>query len=1009
MTSRLRQQTTSSIPERARNRHREVRQADEWLNSSVPADDTTFQIPHDVNASSNYLLLEDDDLDFLGGGDYTITLAQTSHRDVLTLASTPRNGRKSHIQAPSISPQAHDQQEARVSADEYEDVESRTTTPTPRGRSGAKRVSVTKPQAAPGPSSLPPTLTNTSTASGSNRDRDWHSPFLSPTSPTPTFALALEAPPFEIEQEHMTVGDYSSERGASCNHRAVSDVLIASPQAPPLRKGSARSPSKTVGASPVSTATYASPSDSSSRPAVRAPSSKHIHCASQDDQHRAERAEAEQVDTITLKFKAPRLSELTLMDRTEPQPSSSASRTDLRLDVGSGSGLSALSETGVQDTEIESRSPDLPDSVRGAAHAGRDWEQLEDLRASRGAASIPKIGKAVPASEARIEIQMKDKRAVQMAEKTKPASEQTKTKKAARAATSSSSAVAAPAKTMIKPDRKRKLEIDFKAGKSEKLGAQPAMKKTKLVRRNSPSFPGPIIPTDLTEKTTECNSSTSLIDKTTEMNAAPAFPSAVSEERPVQVHPPLPSMAHDVDVDVETTQHVHTTPNETMRGCELGEKVDHVIHSEQPQTTIAKPSSDSELLKERASALDDRSSAEKFVPQVHGRTKLKDLDLRKMTKTPRTSKEKSKARTEGLSSNSRKVSRTAGLPRNSEKVVQQTLCNQPSSQPPPLASKSHMVEDIPHSRALHEGLQSATEPSHMSSDFRVALGSDRASSAVSSTVFHSTGAGTSDSCMPEIPAASIPSLNQDLEPNDTNQRDEVVSGIPESKETSGSVLAEVVVDSTPLEPPSQTSGQMAQCESGALITAAASMPPRATSCRSPTRMNVQLKTVHRADEQKGKGKGKANVSRQGSQRPQPPADDMFERKKRDTYLHKGIDLSAHSTTRFQKANKDAQARSNANIPKHPQADSTNSGKQRNSRSGSVSRPTAAMPSVAGRGTSTFSRSEPISASRSTDSAVSAASDGKQITVVPANFASEISPNVSAIEFSSCVECLLTLV
>lgn len=1003
MTSRRRQQTTSSIPERARNHHREVRQADEWLNSGVPADDTTFQIPHDVNASSNHLLLEDDDLDFLGGGDYTITLAQTSHRDVLTLASTPRNGRKSHIHAPSISPQAHDQQEARVSADEYEDVEGRTATPTRRGRSGAKRVSVTNPQAAPGPSSLPPTDTNTSSASGSNRDRDRHSPLSSPSSPTPTFPLAPEAPPFEFEHGHMIVGDHRRELGASCDHRALSDVLIASPQAPPLRKGSARSPSKTVVASPVSTATYASPSDLSSRPAIRVPPSKHIHDASQEDQQGAELSEAEQVDTITLKFKAPRTSELTLMDRTEPRPSTSSSRTNLRLDVGSDSGLSALSETGVQDTEIESRSPDLPDSVRGAAHAGRDREQVEDLRA----ASIPKFGKIVPASEARIEIQMKDKRAVQMTEKTKPASEQMKTKKAARAATSSSSAVAAPAKTMIQPDRKRKLEIDFKAGKSEKLGAQPAMKKTKLVRRNSPSFPGPIVPTDLAEKTTECNSSTSLIDKTTGMNAAPAFPSAVWEERPVQVHPPLPSMAHDVDV--ETTQHVHTTPNETMRGCELGEKVDHVIHSEHPQMTIAKPSSDSELLKERASALDDRSSAEKFVPQVHGRTQLKDLDSRKMTKTTRTSKEKSKARTEGLSSNSRKVSRTAGLPRNSEKVVQQTLCNQPSSQPPPLASISLMVEDIPHSRALHEGLQSATEPSHMSSDFRVVLGSDRASSAVSSTVFHSTGAGTSDSCMPEMPAASIPSLNQDLEPNNTNQRDEVVSGIPESKETSGSVLAEVVVDSTPLEPPSQTSGQMAHCESGALITAAASMPPRATSCRSPTRMNVQLKTVHRADEQKGKGKGKANVSRQGSQRPQPPADDMFERKKRDTYLHKGIDLSAHSTTRFQKANKDAQARSNANIPKHPQADSTNGGKQRNSHSGSGSRPTAAMPSVAGRGTSTFSRSEPISASRSTDSAVSAASDGKQITVVPANFVSEISPNVSAIEFSSCVECLLTLV
>lgn len=1005
MTSRRRQQTTSSIPERARNHHREARQADEWLNSSVPADDTTFQIPHDVNASSNHLLLEDDDLDFLGGGDYTITLAQTSHRDVLSLATTPRNGRKSHTQAPSNSPQAHDQQEARVSVDEYEDVESRTATPTPRGRSGAKRVSVTKSRAAPGPSSLPPTDTNTSSASGSNRDRDRHSPFSSPSSPTPTFPLAPEAPPFEFEHGHMTIGDHRRERGASCDHRALSDVLIASPQAPPLRKGSARSPSKTVVASPVSTATYASSSDLSSRPAIRTPSSKHIHYASQDDQHGAQLAEAEQLDTITFKFKAPRTSELILMNRTESQPSTSSSRTNLHLDVGLGSGLSALSETGVQDTEIESGSPDLPDSERGAAHAGRDREQVEDLRASRGAASIPKNGKVVPASEARIEIQMKDKRAVQMSEKTKPASEQVKTKKAARAATSSSSAVAAPAKTMINPDRKRKLEIDFKAGKSEKLGAQPATKKTKLVRRNSPSFPGPIVPTDLAEKTTECNSSTSLIDKTTEMNAAPAFPSAVSEERPVQVHPPHPSMTHDVDVDVETMQHVHTTPNETMRGCELGEKVDHVIHSEQPQTTIAKPSSDLELLKERASALDDRSSAEKLVPQVHGKTKLKDLDLRKMTKRPpRKSKEKSKARTESLSSNSRMVSRTAGLPRNSEKIVQQTFCNQPSSQSPPLASKSQMVEDIPRSRTLHEGLQSATEPSHISSDFRAALGSDRAS-----TVFHSTGAGTSDSCMPEMLAASVPSLSQDLETNSAIERVGVASGLPESKEISGLVLAEVLGDSTPLEPPSQTSGQIAQGKSGALMTAAASMPPHATSCRSPTRMDVKLKTVHPADEQKGKGKEKANVSRQGSQRPQPPADDMFERKKRDTYLHKGIDLSAHSTTRFQKANKDAQARSNANVPKHPQADLTNSGKQRNSRSGLGSRPTAAMPSVAGRGTSTFSRSEPISASRSTDTAVSAASDGRQITVVPANFVSDISPNVSAIEFSSCIECLSTLV
>ena len=463
-------------------------------------EDATFQIPHAVNASSNNLLLDDDDLDFLCAGDYTITAPRA-----LSRASTPAARSKNHNKLPSkLDRTQHECDDRQLEGEGSENGQDHQMMPMPQGCSATKRVTVTN-------TLQTPRAGNASLRSPPYRSRDGYrppidfpgvdsvrrSPLLNPSLPACAAESALVASPSPSRTERIAKGDHSSEHNATFGSRKLLDVLIASSQAPSTATIGARSTTKSAVASSASTATNASSSaivSATSRPAVRPLSPENIGCSTHKNQPGGDHGEAEHVDASSLRSKTPRPSEHALMgDAVRPRPSSL--RESSFLDKGSG--LSAISETGGCEAEIEVGSHDLPDAVTGAAHAGNSIplkEVDEDLRASRGTASIPKIGKVAPTTGAKVVIRMKDKAVIDKGKKRKAEVEQLRVKKAPRTVPLSSSAPAIKAveKRTVKSDQTRTLEIDFKPERGETLGGLLDVKKTKKVRRTSSVPCGPI-------------------------------------------------------------------------------------------------------------------------------------------------------------------------------------------------------------------------------------------------------------------------------------------------------------------------------------------------------------------------------------------------------------------------------------------------------------------------------------------------------------------------------------
>ena len=461
-------------------------------------------------------------------------------------------------------------------------------------------------------------------------------------------------------------------------------------------------------------------------------------------------------------------------------------------------------------------------------------------------------------------------------------------------------------------------------------------------------------------------------DKTTEMKANSAFPSDVSENDPTKVHPPTRAAAHDIG----RTQHEANAAHETLQRCDVGEEPQHIEHQQEPQTTSASRGTAFPIA--GGEALDTRRVSAKPVFESQ-RTKIRDLNLRKLTKRPpRTSKVKLAARSEGYSSKDENEARATTIPPHREYDAQATHDSVPATSclltDAPMVSNTRIAECHPPIQLPQAGARCAAGPptpvlGQSSSDSRVGEGSNCAIAMETNPLPHSTYEGESGCGSTIALAASVQFAKHTLIPDSTVTRAGMDPSLSGPMESAGSDLAMDEVVSKPLETIAESSSPVAQSISGVREPATAtSGPPQSTSTQSLNTSDVKSKPVRRLN-----GNERTTMVSSGQKQHKPPADDMFERKKRDTYLRKGIDLTAHSTSRFQRTDTRQKKTTHDRTGSRPiSGDYDKSSKQRSS---------ADVLTVSGRTASALSQSKPIPTLQSTDTSGVITSEREQTNVV----------------------------